>query len=480
MKIDVIMPQMGESVAEGTITRWLKKVGEYVERDEALFEVSTDKVDTEIPAAAAGYLVEILADEGATVEVNSKVAVLSSEPLGAESGSETSSETAEPAAATDTTKGATTSPPDAPRTPARLPEAASALPSRAEMDVETARRVRSSPLVRRIAKEHNIDISRIQGTGLSGRVTRKDIMSFIESGGASKTAGVPTRSETAARAPSTHTSHAQPPSTQPPRPSPDASGGGRGAHPAVSLDIPPHFLATPTPHDRVEPMSAMRKKIAEHMAWSKKISAHVNSFLEVDMTHIVRLRAKHKEDFQRRTGEKLTYMPFIMQASISALQAYPDCNASIVGDEVIYHRDINLGLAVALDWGLIVPVVHNAESLSLLGLTRALNDLATRARSRKLKPDEVKGGTFSITNPGGFGSLTGTPIIPQPQVAILGVGAINKRPWVVETPAGDAIAIRHIMMLSLSYDHRLVDGAVGSKFLNHIRDYLESYDPSQL
>ena len=485
MRMDVIMPQMGESVAEGTVTKWLKKVGDKVERDEPLFEISTDKVDAEIPSPVAGFLAEILVGEGVTVEINTRVAVVSSEAPGAAPVATAPAAAAPAAGAPAAAAPAAASAPAS--TPAAAASAAAAAPApvaaapdlpekpRAEMSAEELRRFRSSPLVRKIAEEHAVDIRAIPGTGLSGRVTKKDILEFIEKAPAS----VPV----AASAPVTAAPVASAPASAPVAAPAAAAPVREEARPVkgqISMDIPAQFLATAGPRDLVQPMTNMRKKIADHMSWSKKISAHVNSFLEVDMTRIVRLREARKEEFFARTGEKLSYMPFIMAATVSALKAFPDCNASIVGDDVLYHKDVHLGVAVALDWGLIVPVVKNADEKNLFGLSRSLNDLASRARNKKLSLDDVAGGTFTITNPGSFGSLTGTPIIPQPQVAILGVGAINKRPWVMEGPEGDSIAIRHIMMMSLSYDHRLVDGAVGAKFLNHIRNYLEAFEASSL
>lgn len=463
MRMDVIMPQMGESVAEGTVTKWLKKLGDKVERDEPLFEISTDKVDAEIPSPVAGFLAEILVGEGVTVEINTRVAVVSSEPPGAAASAPAASA---PAASAPAASAPAASAPAASAPPVAAAPALPSLPDKpkGEMTAEELRRFRSSPLVRKIAEEHAVDIRSIQGTGLSGRVTKKDILDFIEKAPAAPVAA-----------------QAAPVAAQAPvQASAPAREEGRPVKAQISMDVPAQYLATPGPRDTVQAMSNMRKKIAEHMSLSKKISAHVNSFLEVDMTRLVRLREAKKEEFLAKTGEKLSYMPFIMAATVSALKAYPDCNASIVGDDIIYHKDVHLGVAVALDWGLIVPVVKNADEKNLFGLTRSLNDLASRARNKKLSLDDVNGGTFTITNPGSFGSLTGTPIIPQPQVAILGVGAINKRPWVMEGPEGDSIAIRHIMMMSMSYDHRLVDGAIGAKFLNHVREYLENFDGANL
>jgi len=471
MPMDVIMPQMGESVAEGTVTKWLKAVGDKVERDEPLFEISTDKVDAEIPAPKAGYLAAILVAEGQTVEINTKVAVLSETPPSADAAAAPVPSTAPRAEASSVTSGGPVASPAAASSGSVLDAGgstgttgAAGLPASLEdVDAATLRRVRSSPLVRRIAADHQIDITRLQGTGLSGRVTKSDILEHIE---AVKRGEIPPA--------------VNDPSVRPPQPGPVVPTGSRSAQAPVSMNVPTGYLPAQSPRDTLEPMSNMRKKIADHMVWSKRLSPHVNSFLEIDLTNIVRLRARLKDEFLQRTGEKLTYMPFVMGAVISALKAFSVCNASIIGTDVIHHKDIHLGVAVALDWGLIVPVIRNADEKNLLGLTRSLNDLAGRARDKKLMPDEVAGGTFTITNPGSFGSLTGTPIINQPQVAIFGMGAINKKPWVLEGPDGDAIAIRHIMMASLAYDHRLVDGAVGAQFLNQVRTYLEGFTEAQL
>src|SRR5829696_8936526 len=422
MATEVVMPQMGESIAEGTITRWLKKVGEQVERDEPLFEISTDKVDAEIPSPAAGTLTEVLFKEGDTVEVNKVVAYIgeageasASAPAEAPAEEAPKQEAAAasappapqppptPAAPQQraaTPRPAAAPPPPAPPTPAPSSAGADERPS-AESTAEELRRTRSSPLVRKIAAEHNIDISRLEGTGASGRVTKNDILSFIESGAALSPA----------------------PQQPSPQPAPTPAQPGEG--------------------DRVEPMSVMRKKIAEHMTMSQRTSAHVATVYEIDMTRVHRLREQKKAEFQQRVGTKLSYMPFIFQAVTQAIRKFPVFNSQVSGDQIIYKRDINLGMAVALDWGLIVPVIKRADDLSVAGLARAANDLAERARAKQLKPDEVAGGTFTITNPGVFGGLFGTPIINQPQVAILGVGAIEKRPKVITSAEGDdLIAIR--------------------------------------
>ena len=511
MSTEVVMPQMGESIAEGTITKWLKQVGERVERDEPLFEISTDKVDAEIPSPAAGTLTEIKFKEGETVEVNTVVAVLDGGGGGAAGGASGGGETkvsapASPQPASPASQAAVSAPtpplppvppaapapppqqssaPQAPSTrqaaqpvstPATQPAAtaqeqaggrATPQPSAQasttspasttaaggngrEQTVEELRRTRSSPLVRNIAREHGIDISRLEGTGASGRVTKNDILSFIESGAAMSPAEAMQAgrvSEGAAQAP------AQPAPVQAPT--------------APSLQ--------PAAEDRVEPMSVMRRKIADHMVMSRRTSAHVTTVYEIDMTRIARLRDEHKASFQERTGTKLTFMPFIFQAVTNAIRRFPVFNSQVSGDQIIYKRDINLGMAVALDWGLIVPVIKRADDLSISGLARAANDLAERARSKQLKPDEVAGGTFTITNPGVFGGLFGTPIINQPQVAILGVGAIEKRPKVITTPEGDdLIAIRSMAFFALSFDHRIIDGSDAEKFLAYIKQLLEA------
>ncbi|HEY5838382.1 MAG TPA: dihydrolipoamide acetyltransferase family protein, partial [Pyrinomonadaceae bacterium] len=476
MATEVVMPQMGESIAEGTITKWLKNVGDHVERDEPLFEISTDKVDAEIPSPAAGTLTDIKHKEGETVEVNTVVAVLDGDgaksepaaPAASAEQTEATTETAEQVQATTETAEATdqetpapaeqpapqAAPPPspqierpkpaittaergAPAAPAgktevkplhRRDEVAHKAPAAAPAptgddggatSAEDLRRTKSSPLVRKIAEEHGIDIAQLEGTGMSGRVTKNDILSFIESG-----APAPAQRPAApqvAQQPSA-------PSTQP-----------------VSV-------LKPGEGDRVEQMSVMRKKIAEHMIASRRTSAHVTTVYEIDMTRVAKLRDEHRKGFEERTGTKLTYMPFIFKAITDAIRKFPIFNSQVSGDQIIYKRDINLGMAVALDAGLIVPVIKRADDLSISGLARAANDLADRARTKQLKPDEVAGGTFTITNPGGFGGLFGTPIINQPQVAILGVGKIEKRPRVLTTPEGeDYIAIRYMAFFALSF-----------------------------
>jgi pyruvate dehydrogenase E2 component (dihydrolipoamide acetyltransferase) len=478
MSTEVVMPQMGESIAEGTITKWLKKVGDHVDRDEPLFEISTDKVDAEIPSPAAGTLTEVKYNEGDTVEVNTVVAILNGGDGASASAAPAATAEAAPAETPATASQAAVSsePPPAPEakpqaaaTPepqqqaAAEPPAAQTHPAGAEaqstsaqatpaastptgeQSAEELRRTRSSPLVRNIAKEHGIDISRLEGTGMSGRVTKNDILSFIESGAA----------------------------LTPQQAMQGAAQASSATQPATQAPAPP--TVQPAAEDRVEQMSVMRKKIAEHMIMSRRTSAHVTTVYEIDMTRIARLRDQHKREFQERTGTKLTYMPFIFQAITSAIRKFPVFNAQVSGEQIVYKRDINLGMAVALDWGLIVPVIKRADDLSLSGLARAANDLADRARSKQLKPDEVAGGTFTITNPGVFGGLFGTPIINQPQVAILGVGTIEKRPKVITSPEGDDyIAIRSMAYFALTFDHRIIDGSDAEKFLGYVKELLEA------
>ncbi|MBI1967865.1 MAG: 2-oxo acid dehydrogenase subunit E2 [Gemmatimonadetes bacterium] len=428
-RVDVLMPQMGESIAEGTLSKWLKKLGDEVKRDEPLFEISTDKVDAEIPAPAAGTLVEVKVLEGQTVPVQTLVAVLETEKGAA----------ASPATA-PAPKAAAAAP--APAAPAARP--ASVVPPKGD-GTETAEerlRKKSTPLVRKIAAEHQVDISVIPGTGFAGRVTKQDILGFIE------------RAAPAAPAPGA-------PVSRPPSPVPS----GAIEHPA----------AEPWPRDRVEPWSKIRKITADHMIMSRRVSAHVASFFEVDYTRVAQLRAKHKAAYAER-GANLTYLAFIAKACAENLRKHPVINAAVSGDATIFRRDINIGIAVALDWGLIVPVIKHADELSLMGIARAINDLGERARTKKLSPDDIQKGTFTITNPGGFGPYAGIPIINQPQVAILGVGSIEKRPKVITPPDGsDAIAIRTMGMLTMSYDHRVVDGADADRFLADVKAMLQDF-----
>ena len=453
MSTEVVMPQMGESIAEGTITKWLKKVGDRVERDEPLFEISTDKVDAEIPSPAAGTLTEIRFNEGETVEVNIVVAVLDGDQAGAAAPAAPAPQPVEekPAAAAPPPppppQQAAPPPPQPPAPPVQTAPAPPPAPPEedgATASVEELRRTKSSPLVRKIAQEHGVDISKLEGTGLSGRVTKNDILSFIESGA-------------------------------PASPQPAGEAAAPAAAPVREVAAPPP--TKPQVGDRVEQMSVMRKKIAEHMVLSRRTSAHVTTVYEIDMTRIARLRDQHRDAFYQRTGTKLTFMPFIFEALNKGLRKFPIFNAQVNGEQIIYKQDINLGMAVALDGGLIVPVIKRADDLSISGLARAANDLADRARTKQLKPDEVTGGTFTITNPGVFGGLFGTPIINQPQLAILGVGKIEKRAKVMTSEDGDDfIGIRWMAYFALSFDHRVIDGADAERFLAFIKEQLEAGD----
>ncbi len=439
-RVDVLMPQMGESIAEGTLSKWLKKVGDPVKRDEPLFEISTDKVDAEIPAPAAGVLAEIKVQQGQTVPVQTVVGVLETE-AGAAVPAPTKPEPPKAAAP------APAPPPPAPKPepPAPRSEAPAVRPSARPADgdgggVQTAEqrlRTKSTPLVRKIAAEHSVDISRIPGSGYAGRVTKQDILGYIE------------RAPTAA----------------PTRDAPRTTQVGSVEHASVE----------PWPGDRVEPWSKIRKITADHMVMSKRVSAHVASFFEVDFTRVAQLRAKAKQSYAER-GVTLTFLAFIAKACGENLRKHPIVNAAVSGDSTIYRADVNIGIAVALDWGLIVPVIKHADELSLIGIARAINDLGERARTKKLLPDDIQRGTFTITNPGGFGPFAGIPIINQPQVAILGVGAIEKRPKVVAGADGtDSIAIRTMGMLTMSYDHRVVDGADADKFLADVKKLLQEF-----
>ena len=428
MATNVVMPQMGESVVEGTIVRWIKKVGEAVEADEPIFEISTDKVDAEIPAPAAGVLIEIRVGEGQTVEVGTVVAVIGAAD--------------EKTASVDTPAPAPASAPAEP-VPAVTAPAPSDDKSRAEMSAAELRRVRSTPVVRKIAAEHRIDISQIRGGGLDGRVTKNDILAFIE---ARKAA---------------------------PAPAPTVTTG------SVALGIPmvPVRLVD---GDRTEAMTSMRRTISDRMIQSKQYSAHVHTCFEVDYTRVDTLRRRYKAPYAER-GAKLTFTTFLAKAAIDALRAFPIVNSSHDGQNVVYRGHINLGIAVALDWGLLVPVISDADEKSMLGLSRGIADLGDRARSKRLNPAEVQGLTFSITNPGIFGSQWGTPIIPQPTTAILGVGTIEKRVKVVELPDGtDAMTIRTAGYLTLGFDHRVIDGAVADQFMGHIKKTLENFDESAM
>jgi pyruvate dehydrogenase E2 component (dihydrolipoamide acetyltransferase) len=410
---DVVMPQMGESITEGTITKWLKKVGDTVQRDEPIFEISTDKVDAEIPSPVAGVLTEIKVAEGSTVTINTVVAVIGGASAAA------------PAK----------SPAGAPVAQAPVPASPSA-PAATHAPVATGEKVRSSPLVRKIAKDNAVDLSQVPGTGAAGRITKTDILGHLEGGSKPKPAAAPPAS------------------------------AASSAKPAVAQPLP----------GEVVPMTKMRAIIAQRMVESKRTSPHVHTVFKVDMTRIVKLREKEKNKYEQRNGVKLTYMPFITRAAIVALKKHPVVNAAVQGDAILYNKSINIGIAVALDWGLIVPVIKQTEEKNFLGITRAIVDLADRARNKKLAPDEVSGGTFTLTNSGIFGEQFGTPIINQPQAAILGIGGLNKEVEVVSDKDGqDTIAIRSIQRFTLGFDHRIVDGADAGKFMADFKAYLENW-----
>jgi 2-oxoglutarate dehydrogenase E2 component (dihydrolipoamide succinyltransferase) len=456
-RVDVIMPQMGESIAEGTVSRWLKKVGDTVKRDEAILEISTDKVDAEIPAPAAGVLAEIKVEEGATVAVQTVVAVIDTEgaaattPAAAAAPSSPSAGTGkrEEGAGASAPAAAKPASPAAPPAPKAAPAApgAAAPPAATEESAEDRLRRRSTPLVRKIAAEHGVDIADVPGTGLAGRVTKKDILSFIEQGAAEPAP---------AAAP-------EPPAAPPAAPKPAAAGDV--IHPTVEA----------WPGDEVVAMSRIRKLTADHMITSRRTSAHVTSFYEIDYTRIARLRARIKDEYQAR-GANPTFLTFIIKVIADNLRKHRVVNASVSGDTIIYRGAVNIGVAVALDWGLIVPVLKQADELSLVGIARKVADLAERARTKRLSPDDVQQGTFTITNPGVFGSLAGAPIINQPQVAILGVGSIEKRPKVITLDDGqDVIAIRTMGLLTLSFDHRIVDGADADRFMADVKRDLETF-----
>ena len=499
MATEVIMPQMGESIAEGTITKWMKKVGDTVKRDEPIFEISTDKVDAEIPSPVAGTLTEIKVQEGQTVPINTVVATIGEagekpaapqaaaasagapeKPAEAPAAPEApaaapqadgSPRTAAQPAAGQPAAAAAPPPPEAPELQSAKPPAPAPAPARAEQAPEVPRpaapapteggarvasieeriRQRSSPLVRRIAQEQGVDITTIDGTGIHNRVTKNDILSYIENRPAAAASAAPKSAPQAAEAPAI--GRAEP-----------AAAAAPSARPAISAGD----------RDEVVAMTKIRRITAENMTLSKRTSAHVTTVFQIDYSAIARLREQNKDAFLQKNGVKLTYLPFIFRACVQALKEFPQVNASIDGDNIVYHKDIHLGMAVALDWGLIVPVIKNADEKSILGLARAAQDLAERARTKRLKPEEIQGGTFTVTNPGVFGSLFGTPIIPQPQVAILGVGTIEKRPVVVEDDNGnDALGIRVVGYLALSFDHRLIDGADADKFLARVKAILQ-------
>ncbi len=463
------MPQMGESIFEGTITKWLKQPGEKVQRDEPLFEISTDKVDAEIPAPASGTLRDIKVQAGNTVQVNTVVGTI------AEEGAAVSTPPAAPSKPASGDGARAPQPASPPPPKAEEPQAQGKIPADLSADEKTGlerqqqgkveeyaeageqERVRSSPLVRRIAKENNVDLTKVAGTGIGGRITKDDIEAFVAKHGA----GAPA----APSAPSAPAYASQ-------------AASAAVSMPAVTTPLQP--VGGVTPGDIV-PMSVMRKKIAEHMVMSKHTSAHVHGVFEIDVTRIVKIRERMKSKFGQATGNKLTFTPFFARAVIHGIRKWPIINSSMEGDNIHYHPAINLGIAVALDWGLIVPVVKSAEERSFVGLQRAISDLGERARSKKLKPDEVQSGTFTITNPGIFGAMFGLPIINQPQVAILGVGGIVKQPVVVTDQDGaDSIAIRSMIHLSIGYDHRVIDGAVADQFMAEVKSFLQNWNEELL
>jgi pyruvate dehydrogenase E2 component (dihydrolipoamide acetyltransferase) len=466
-RIDIVMPQMGESIAEGTLSKWLKKVGDPVKRDEPIFEISTDKVDAEIPAPAAGVLAEILVQEGQTVAVQTVVARLETDASAAAvtpavTPAAPASAPAPPAAKAPDMKpvAAATPPPSQPPSPAPkvaapAPAAAArapaAVPAPGDESLEDRLRRKSTPLVRKIAAEHNLDLTAIPGSGMAGRVTKNDILSYLESG---------TPAPALADGPSSR------PTDRPTVPDLTVGPGVR---------VVPGPVVEPWEGDRVEPWSRIRKLTADHMVMSRRVSAHVQSLIEVDYSRIAALRAKRKADYAER-GVSLTFLAFIASAVARNLRQHPVLNAAVMGESTLYRREINLGIAVAMDWGLIVPVIRRADELNLLGIARAINDLAERARAKKLSPDEVQKGTFTITNPGVFGTFVGLPVLNQPQSGILAVGAIGKRPAVVTAPDGsDSIGIRTQGMLALSFDHRIVDGADADRFLADLRGTLQEF-----
>ena len=431
MPTDIVMPQMGESIVEGTITKWLKKPGDKVQRDEPLFEISTDNVDAEIPAPAAGVMQDIKVSEGTTVQVNTVVGTIATD---GESAAAASKPVAAPQPAPAPAEKNASAPPKAAPSQAEQQPAPAPAPAHEEED-----HARSSPLVRKIAREHNVNLSQVSGTGLGGRITKQDIMAFLE------------RTEAT------------------------AAPGASAPAPARAPQPPAPAAPAPIPGDLV-PATQMRKIIAQRMIESRRTSAHVHSMFEVDLTRIVNLRNKLKAGFEQRHGARLTFMPFFVRAAIIALQQFPIVNASMEGESIRYHRHVNMGIAVALDWGLIVPVLKNADDLNFLGLQRGITDLGERARSKKLKPEEVEGSTFTITNPGQFGAVFGLPIINQPNSAIMGVGGIAKVPLVVTDADGnDSIAIRSVVHLTLGYDHRLIDGAVADQFMALVKRTLENW-----
>jgi pyruvate dehydrogenase E2 component (dihydrolipoamide acetyltransferase) len=468
-RIDVMMPQMGESIAEGTMSKWLKQVGDAVKRDEPIFEISTDKVDAEIPAPNAGVLAEVLVHEGETVAVGTIVARIETEagaavaaPASAPPAAPPSPQASGGASAPSTAPAAASPAPAAPvAPPVQAAPAKEAPPPAAKAagagTAEERLQQKSTPLVRKMVEEHGLDLKQIPGSGSAGRVTKNDVLAFIDGGGVATPASTPSSGGTAAV-----------PSATPSRPAAPATGG-------APTTVPPSATVEAWEGDKVEPWSRIRKLTADHMVLSRRVSAHVNSLMEIDYSHVASVRQKLKGEYASR-GVNLTYLAFVVKAIAENLRKHPVVNAAVSGDNTIFRRDINIGIAVALDWGLIVPVIRHADELSLLGIARAIQDLAERARGKKLAPEDIQRGTFTITNPGGFGTYVGTPVINQPQVAILAVGAIEKRPSVVTLADGsDAIGIRTKGMWCLAYDHRVVDGADADRFLADVRHTLHNF-----
>jgi pyruvate dehydrogenase E2 component (dihydrolipoamide acetyltransferase) len=487
--IDVVMPQMGVSVSEGTITKWLKQEGEPIEADESLLEISTDKVDTEVPSPGSGVVQQILVQEGETVEVGTKLAVIA--PAGAEpapAAEETppepaTQEAAAEAEAPSSSEGETPAPEAAPAQPAAPAPAPAPVAADGNGGGE---KTFVSPVVARIASEHGVDVGQVSGTGRGGRVTKKDILAFVDSGGAQEQQEPPQEpQEQAAQAASAAPEAPPAPPPAEPQAPPEPAQAPPAPAPPTPAAAPVPVAAAPQPEaepgESYEPMTAMRRGIAEHMRRSLDTSAHVTSAIEVDMSRVVAIRKKLKAEYQKSYGVNPTYLAFVARATVETLRDYPWINGELRGDQIVTRNYVNLGFAVELadGKGLIVPVVRHTEGLNLLGMARAISEIAQRARDKKLLPDDVQGGTFTITNPGGYGTFHGTPVISQPQAAILGTYAVVKRPWVIQDDRGeDVIAIRPIMNLTLTYDHRLVDGALAGRFLRDLREKLESWDES--
>jgi len=490
MAADVVMPQMGESIFEGTITKWLKKPGDKIERDEPLFEISTDKVDAEIPSPSAGVLKEIKVKEGQTVPINTVVATIDAGGAAASAPAPAAVPAPAPKAEVPKPAAAPTPAPAASKpgpVPVPSPQAPAQHATAASASAKEGARIHSSPLVRRMAKEHGIDLTTVPGTGAGGRISKQDIEGVINGGAAGASSGG--YADPVSQPPGTAAVYSEPtapPAPQGPRPAvvppppPPAPAQASGPNPTQAGHGTQYIpsLQTGVPRERlyfgnyeIEPLSNMRLKIAEHMVASKHVSPHVYSVDEIDMSKVAALRAKSKDEFEKQYGTKLTFMPFFVKAAVAGLRAFPTLNASLDGTNVVLHKEINVGIAVALDWGLIVPVIKNADEKNILGIQRTMNDLAERARGKKLRPEEVQEGTFSITNPGVFGGLFGLPVISQPNVGILGLGAIEKRPVVIN----DSIAIRSMCYVTLSYDHRVVDGAIAHQFLHKVKETLENW-----